>query len=86
MQRDKRWGKKGHQRQGNPPLSSKDIIRISEKKGKESRIISVGFSRQGGLIVFYGKKIISLFFFNDIPCRIFLSMEGIESYHTVFDI
>ena len=45
MQRDKKWGKKAFRGKG-IPFVFKRHIRMSEKKGKESRIISVGFSRQ----------------------------------------
>ena len=40
---------------------------------------------EGGLIAFYDKQIVSLLFFNEISGGFFLGMQGVESYHTVFD-
>ena len=46
MCRETKDGAKGPSEARESPLVFKRHIRISEKKGKEIRIISVGFSRQ----------------------------------------
>ena len=47
-------------------------------KRDQAEVFDVLF--EGGLIVFYRKKVIRLLFFNDIACRVFLGMQGITGY------